>query len=144
MSVTTAGAINILFEYLKNSEVLSDEKKVNGHLYKMQRPLNSSKEDVVINAITMGRESVQNGILNVNAYCKNQTLTLPGALSDNSQPDYTRLDEISNLLNKALGEGREIYLNNGSYCFKVQQDVIIPDENEQHYVNFRIEFYSPQ
>lgn len=144
MSITTTGAINILFEHLKHSGVFSNVKKVNGMLYRLQRPLNSDKEDVVINSITLGREDVQNGVLNVNGYCKNKIITLPGNISDDAQPDYERLNEIATLLNEALGDGNEIYLSDGAYCFKIQQDIVIPDENNQHYINFRIEFYSPQ
>lgn len=142
MSITSTGAINILFDFIKSSDLLTGLKKVSGNLFRLQRPINSAKEDVVINSLTMGYEDVQDGVLNVNIYVPNKSITV-GGLTDNTQPNTTRLDEVSSILNTIFNNGNEVWNEDGSVCFKIQQDMIFADENNQHYINFRIEFYSP-
>lgn len=142
MSITSSGAINILFDFIKESDLLTGLKKVSGNLFRLQRPINSAKEDVVINSLTMDRDDVQNGVLNVNIYVPNKSITV-GGITDKTQPNTTRLEELSNISNTVLGNGNEVWSEDGSISFNIQQDVIFADENNQHYINFRIEFYSP-
>lgn len=141
MSVTSIEAVSYLFDVLKTTVILSDPKKINGSLYEFHRPLNSVVEDVVIGSLDMGREAVQKGILNVNVFVPNKPITI-GVVTDYSQPNKTRLKELAVLTDIALGKGEEIWNSDGTVCFKIQQDNSFPDENNQHYLNFRVEFYS--
>lgn len=141
MSKTSSDVINILFQNIYNSLIFTDLNKPKGDLYKHQRPLNSDKEDIVINSLLLGHDAVQEGVINVNAYVKNLVLTINGN-TDNSQPDTSRLTYLSTLINSALGSGNELWEASGNYVFKIQQDNIFQDGNNQHYINFRIEFYS--
>jgi hypothetical protein len=119
---------------------MTDAKKPNGKLCKYERPQNSVLEDVVVNSLTLGRDDVQEGVLNVNIYVPN--LELVSNPSDRSQPNTARLLYLSTLGNTALGEGEEIWDETGNYTFNIQQDNVMQDENNQHYVSFRVEFYS--
>ncbi|MEN0095896.1 MAG: hypothetical protein AAGB30_10975 [Pedobacter sp.] len=141
MSMTSYGAINALFDHLKTSVVFTSPVKVRGKLYRMQRPLNSLAEDVVINSLALSYDPVQKGYLNVNFYVQNPRLKI-GNIHDSSQPDSARIDEISGLGKAALGDGEEIWSDDGTFCFRIEQDTVIADTNNQHYLNFRVEFYS--
>lgn len=138
MSKTSLEVVNILYQRVKNGILFSDAKKPNGGLYKFQRPANSVKEDVIINSLPIDRSAVQQGVLNVNTFVPNLVIG-----SDNSQPNTARLTELAVLFNQALGEGNEVSDIVGDYIFNIQQDNIFSDTNNQHYINFRIEFYSP-
>jgi hypothetical protein len=140
MSNTSLSALNMLYQHITHSVLLTDAKKPNGKLCKLERPLNSVLEDIVINTLGLNKESVQEGVLNVNIYVLN-LVSLTNA-SDKSQPDMARLLYLQNLANTALGSGEEIWEETGSYIFNIQQDQVYQDENNQHYVGFRVEFYS--
>lgn len=134
-SKTSFDVVNILYSHVKNSILFADMKKASGGLYKFQRPANSIKEDVVINSLSVNREEVQQGIVNVNIHVPNLIIS-----GDSSQPNTKRLDELSDLFQQAF-EG-EIWEANGQYEFNIQQDILFQDSNNQHYINFRIEFNS--
>jgi hypothetical protein len=140
MSFTSLSALNMLYQHISHSVLMTDSKKPNGKLCKLERPLNSVLEDIVINGLGLNREDVQEGLLNVNVFVPN--LILPSSPNDKSQPDTARLTYLLNLANIALGEGDEIWEATGQYCFNLQQENIFQDENNQHYINLRVEFYS--
>jgi hypothetical protein len=140
MSNTSLSALNMLYQHILHSVLLTDAKKPNGKLCKLERPLNSVLEDVVINSLGLNREDVQEGVFNVNVYVPNLKLLRPND-ADKSQPDTARLLYLSTLANTALGEGEEIWEASGNYCFKLQQDQLYQDENNQHYMGYRVEFY---
>ena len=140
MAYTTIEVVNILNSYILNSVLMNDPKKPNGKLCKYQRPLNSKLEDVVINGLPINRDIVQTAILNVNIYVLN--LEFGGTSTDKSQPDNARIMALSKLANEALGEGNEVWDESGSYCFNIQQDSVLEDVDNQHYINIRVEFYA--
>jgi hypothetical protein len=140
MSYTSISALNMLYQHISHSVLMTDAKKPNGKLCKYERPLNSILEDVVINSLGLNREDVQEGVLNVNIFVPN--LILPSNPADKGQPDTARLNYLLNLANIALGEGEEIWEATGNYCFELQQDNLFQDENNQHYLNLRVEFNS--
>jgi len=134
MSKTSAEALEIVYQHLLKSVLFTDPKRPKGLLYKRQRPIGSKAEDVVINTLTLNRAVIQEGVLNVNLYVPNLSLNNN---TDNTQPNNSRLLELSILANTAL---EEIWATDGSYTFQVQQDHTFEDTNNQHYQNFRIEF----
>ena len=145
MSNTSITALNMLYQHISRSVLVTDAKKPNGKLCKYQRPLNSLLEDVVINSLGLNREDVQEGVLNVNIYVPNIDYSkIPDhpQKADKTQPDTARLTYLLNLANIALGEGEEIWEATGNYCFELQQDNLFEDENNQHYLNLRVEFNS--
>ena len=141
MSLTSIEVVNVLYQYIKNSVLFSDAKKPTGSLKKYQRAVNSIGEDVVINGLPINQEPVQECVLNINAFVQNLSITTNGNI-DRSEPDTARILVLSNLVKQALNNGKEIWDTAGAYCFKLQQDRVEPDENNQHYINFRVEFYS--
>ena len=128
--------VDIVRNYLNASGLMTDLTKPNGGLYKFQRPLNSAKEDVVVNLLTQGRGQVADGMVNVNIYVPNLSLTSSGVV-DQTQPNTARLKYLSGLASNALDE---VY--GTDYNFSVQQDNLFQDDNNQHYVNLRVSFTS--
>lgn len=134
---TSFDVINILFSHIKNSELVTGAFKVNGGVYKLQRPLNSDKEDIVINALPFNREDLQEGVFNVNIFVKNLSITVSGGLTDNSQPNTSRITKLVQIASEVFSE---TWADDGSYTFELQQEQVFTDENNQHYINLRIEF----
>lgn len=140
MTITSLDVIDIMYAFIKDSVLMTGENKPNGGLYKQTRPINSASEDCVLNALPFNRDDVQQGIINFNIYVPNLQLHLNG-VTDNTQPNYKRLKQLSIIANSVLDD---VWSDNASYTFNVQQDNIFSDpDNNQHYINFRIEFYSP-
>jgi len=144
MGFTSIEVVNVLFQHIENSVLVNSLKKPNGKLCKYQKPLNSELEDVVINGLPLVKGDVDEAVLNVNIYVPN--LKLPDNNPDRSQPDTARLLVLAKLGNQAFADGAdedgEIWDEAGQYCFKYQQDTVMDDVNNMHYINFRIEFYS--
>ncbi|WP_316778417.1 hypothetical protein [Pedobacter antarcticus] len=140
MGYTSIVVVNMLYQYIKHSELMTSANRPKGTLCKYDRPLNSMTEDIVINGLPLIKDDVDEAVLNVNIYVPN--FVFPNNQADKSQADTARLLVLSNLGNQAFKDGEEIWDETGEYCFKYQQDTVMPDKNNQHYLNFRIEFYS--
>lgn len=142
MSKTKVEVVNILYNYLRSSLLISDPKKPTGGLSKLRRSENSRKEDVVVNVIGgLTREPVQKGLLIINIFVPNLDPNVyPHLNGDRTQPDTARLLHLSKLFQSSM-EGT-VWEEQGDYAFEIQQDGIDEDTNNQHYAWFRIEFYS--
>lgn len=133
--MTPFDAIDIIWQKLHASSIA-----VSGGIYKLSRPLNSAKEDIVVNSITLNADQLQEGVLNVNIHVPNLTLEI-GGVTDNSQPNFSRLKALTDTV---VGILIDQWADDGSYNFSVQQPgnpIAEPDIN-QHYSNIRIEFFS--
>lgn len=144
--ITGIEAVNLLFGHLKTTVLMTDVKKPNGKLCKLQRPENSVLEDVVINTLGLNRDPVQKGVLILNCYAPNlDPNVVPDIGRDKNQPDTGRLLYLSKLIQSVFNEDgseeREIWIN-GDTCFELTTDDIMEDTNFQHYVSFRINFFT--
>jgi hypothetical protein len=129
---TTSQIIDILFAKLKSSALASS---ITGGIYKLRRPADSKKEDVVINCLPASNTQLQKVIANVNIHVPDLNITL------NSQPDTAphmiRLEALGIMASDILADNWTDSLN-----YDVQQEVIIEDrEAGDHYINIRIEFF---
>lgn len=136
MAITAAQAVNYLVEALKASPLVLGEEKVSGGVYPFQRPLNSTKEDVVVNSLPMGRGAVQEGVLNVNVFVPNKTYH-GATLTDTTRPNMDRLTALSVKGGEVLND---YWSEDGQISYELLQDTIMQDENSQHYINFRVIF----
>jgi hypothetical protein len=138
--MTSLDVVNILYAYIKSSILKTGPKKVNGGLYKFKRPIGSAKEDIIINSLPLNDEQLQEGVFNINIFVPNQSLNLAGTdVTDNSLPNTDRLTELIRMAKQVLSS---IDDQSGEYSFNLQQENIIEDTNNQHYINLRLEFYS--
>lgn len=132
--------LSIVHAHLSGSQLMTDTIKPNGELCLMDRPLDSEKEDVVINLLTNSLEvDVSECILNVNVFVPNLVLTFSNGNVDRSQPDFGRLKYLGKL---AVASLRDVWHSDGTYTFTVQQETVFPDKGNQHYLNIRVEFNS--
>lgn len=144
--ITGIEAINMLYSYLKDSEIYTDAKKPNGRLCKLKRPENSLSEDLVINSLGLTREPIQKGVLILNVYVPNlDPNKVPDIGTDRSQPDTGRILYLSKLVQSVFTndgtEENELWVDNDT-CFEITSDDEFEDDNYQHYVSFRIDFHT--
>lgn len=132
--------INILYVHIKNIVVVTGIKKINGSVYKMQRPINSDKEDIVINSLPISGSQIQEGVLNVNIYVPDIKLMNSDKTASTFLPNTARMTELSRL---AINDLSEFWSPDGDYVFELENTGIYPEDNNQHYINLRIRFYSP-
>jgi hypothetical protein len=131
---TTLELVNIIWQVLTVSPV---KEEITGGIFKHIRPLNSEKEDVVINSLPNLNTDLSQAVVNVNVFVPNKTQNLNGA-QDNSQPDAARLEELAGMATDALKDQW-----GDDYNFDVQQSVLIRDEEGgSWYYNIRLNFYS--
>jgi hypothetical protein len=130
---TNIDALNIVWSVLNGSPLKS---AIDGKIYKSSRPLNSDKEDVVINALPISPGIPQRCIVNVNIYTRNLSLNI-GGQPDNTMPDIVRMNTLAGLAIAALDE-----VSGDQYYFFVEQQATIKEpELFQHYINIRTEFF---
>lgn len=144
--ITGIEAVNIFYNYINSSNLLSDSKKPKGGLYKYERPENSTKEDMVINSIGLNRDPVQKGVLIFNIYVNNLDPNIvPSVGTGRNVPDTARILYISKLFQSILqedgSEEKEIWINQDTN-FEITSDDVFADSNNQHYISFRINFFT--
>ncbi|MNK30204.1 hypothetical protein D3C87_486190 [compost metagenome] len=138
--ITSSEAVDILYLYLKGSELFSDPKKPTGELCKGDRKENSKIEDVVINTLGLNRNPVQSGFIYLNLYVKNlDPLRVPDIGSGKNMRDTARLKYLSKLAHKVLeGDNGELWIGQ-DVCFEIESDTI-EEDGDMHYASFKIEF----
>jgi len=97
-----------------------------------ERPDDSTKEDIVINTITVTHEKPQTGTSNVNIYAADKKVSING--KEQYKADRERLRVIGDALTDFLDAQNVADLE-----FEIEQDVTIKElEVKQHYRNLRI------
>lgn len=97
---------------------------VSGGVYKYVRPMDSNKEDIVINSLPITSEYMQKGVLNVNCYVPN--------FEQGNVPNTARLNEIALKLQAII---QEYWGSN--YVFYIENSQTI-ENGEEFYYNFRV------
>lgn len=133
--ITSGEVLNILYHIL-NDSVLS--QMITGIICR-KRPVDSNKEDIVINSLGMPNLQLQTGVINVNIHVPNIQLS-SGPNQDVTQGNYPRMTELSKIAVSILDD---YYSPDGMYSFSVQQEGIFEDADDDaatpdHYVNIRL------
>ncbi|GEM_PF-1996492 len=143
--ITTLEAIDYLYSLVKASTLFSDANKPNGKLCKGDRPENSILEDVVLDSIGgLNRTPVQRGVLLLNVYVNNLDPSIvPNIGTGKNHRDSGRLKYLSQLVQNIFeGDDGEVWIDQDT-CFEVTNDDVFEDSgNNQHYLSFRISFYT--
>jgi hypothetical protein len=133
--ITTLDIIDIAWHKVDGGP-LKTALKAGGGVYKYQRPVNSTKEDIVINSLPINNEQLQQGVFNINIYVPDLPINENGAQIN--VPDFVRLKELAAI---AVAEMNEEWADD--YNFSVQQQTVIADEvSKSHYINLRIDFFN--
>lgn len=99
--VTSMELMSMVYKIVKNSAI---KTIINGDVYLTgNRPLNSTKNDVVIASLTVPNETVQSGTILVQIFAKDIFL------NNTYMPDYTTLKNATKML---LPLFDELYLSN--------------------------------
>jgi hypothetical protein len=136
---STLNLINVLYQVLAGSSL---KGAITGKIYKMRRPVNSDKEDVVINSLALTSDQLQRAVLNVNIFVKDIEFDEidpdTGERVTSQYPDLERLEYLASLVLPILEEGIS-----GDYVWSVQQQATFQDEEaaNQHYLNIRVDFF---
>ncbi len=129
---TTLDLVDVIYTELKVG-LLKDA--ITGIVKKNSRPVNSNKEDAIINSLPITSEQLQEAIVNVNVFVPNLNVSLSGV--QNKIADHSRLKALGRLAVDELTDGIS-----GDYTWDVQQQTVIEDnESDSHYVNIRVQFY---
>ena len=121
----------IIFGILKGSTALN--AAITGGVYAQQRPLNSEKEDVVVNTITLSQDSFpQFGTSNINIHVADKTVTIGGV--QQRVQDRERLKAIAGIV---LAEIRAAKVKGLTMLVETQSTLQEAAIN-QHFVNIRI------
>lgn len=136
---TSSEAVTILHNYIKDSILFTDAGKPNGTLYRFQRPENSVTEDVVVDILGLNRDDIQEGILKVNIFVPNrETLNPLTNERDFTLPNTARLEYLNRLAEDSL---QNVWDPTGKFTFTAIGDIILPDENNQHFIHYRVQFF---
>lgn len=125
---TTFDAISIIYKVLKQDV----STQISGDIYKLVRPLNSKKEDIVINALPASEGLLQELALNINCYVPDIEVNVNGQVD--KLPDTKRMNEVALLVIDAV----EDVSNDDNHFFITNQAVI--QDQAGHYVNIRLMF----
>jgi hypothetical protein len=128
---TSLDRIDVVWQLLNGSSLKSN---INGVVCKTRRPAGSTNEDVVINSLFVDNEQLQSGIINVNLYIPNKAQKF-GEIQDNSQPNFARLKELVTIAVELLDD---VYVD-GFFINVQQQFGPLEDENNQHFINIRVQ-----
>jgi hypothetical protein len=131
--ITSFDTNDVLFQTLNASKEL--KTMITGKIYTGKRPINSTKEDICINTITVTRTyTPQSATSNVNIYVPDKPVNQSG--QEQKDINDARLREITNKV-ISLFEAASV---NGLSFWILNQTVLAEPEIEQHYTNLRIEW----
>ncbi len=132
--ITTLDILDILYAQLTASDLVGTTNSITGSIYKLTRPVDSVKEDIVINCLPVTNNLLQLATVNVNIYVPDFHATVSG--TQQYLPDLARLDTLAAMAITALDN-----INMPGYYFYVASQVVYNEEAiHQHFINIRIEF----
>lgn len=118
-----------IFELLAQSNIRTI---ITGNIYKDKRPSGSTKEDIVINDISMDNSFLQDGVFNVHCYVPMSSVSLNGITQ--YMPNNNRMLEISKAVYPVLEN-----------IFKAEFNLTIVNHNtfeeeaeKANYINIRV------
>lgn len=109
---------------------------LSGDVYKHKRPVGSTKEDTVIEALANINLDLQVSIVNVNIHVPDLVIAANGA--QEAQADHVRLKTLANAAITGLTQKA-----GSDFIFDVQQQILVEDQDAgEHYINIRLQFFS--
>lgn len=130
---TAIDQVDIVWGRLNSSPLKTE---ITGSVRRVQRPFNSSAEDIVVNSLPITSLPLQTGIINVNIFVPDLQVSENGGQI--GEPDLQRINEIGREAIKVLTDQWST-----DFSYTVQQNQVIKDnESASHYMNIRLEFYS--
>jgi len=128
---TALTAQEAIFQRLVQSGV-KNTAALTGGIFKNRRPKDSQKDDIVVRALTMNAEQVQEGVINVNIHVPNLKLS-----TDSTQPDETRFKAVTDIVLAALNDYRGF-----DYWFTIKVPGLLYQDGDNWFSNIQVEFTS--
>lgn len=114
------------------SILLADRPPISGSIF-IDKRTSVTKEDIVINSLTMTGQTMQNGAFNVNCYVPNLSVNAEGVIVQ--VPNRARLKTISSHVARVL----KSVSKNQEYNLSVEKIEQFEEEVEKaNYINFRL------
>ena len=128
---TALTAQEAIFQRLVQSGV-KNTSALTGSIFKNRRPKDSQKDDIVVRALTMNAEQIQEGVINVNIHVPNLKLS-----TDSTQPDEMRFKAITDLVLAVLKDYRGF-----DYWFTIKVPGLLYPDGDNWFSNIQVEFTS--
>lgn len=133
--ITTLDITDILYAKLAASDLVGTTSSITGSIYKLTRPMDSVKEDVVINCLPVtGTNPLQLATANVNIYVPDLHATVNGIRQ--YLPDFARMDTLAAKAIAAVDNTNAA----GYFYWVASQSIFDEDTTHQHFINLRIDF----
>lgn len=132
--ITTLDILDIIYTQLATSDLVGTTNNITGSIYKLTRPMDSTKEDIVINCLPVTGDLLQMATVNVNIYVPDFHATVDSV--QQYFPDLARLDTLAAKAITAVDN-----TNTAGYFFWVaSQTIFVEEAIHQHFINLRVEF----
>ncbi len=108
---------------------------ITGGVYKFNRPFDSVDEDIVLTALPITTNHLQECVVNVNCYAPNLKVKIKGKVDD-TIADSVRLAELTQLV---FDHAHDVSLE-GCYFYVSGQAILANEAGDEHYSNIRLTF----
>lgn len=132
--ITSIEVVDLQYIFVSNSEI---KNLITGDIYKLQRPDDSDKEDIVIGSIAVSSGSIQPATININVHVPCITVKINGKTQ--KQPNLKRMRELSKKLIEIFRGNKGVYLDDVCSCWISNQTDIKEPNIDQWYTNNRVE-----
>ena len=106
-------------------------EEITGVIRKTSRPLNSDKEDIVVNVSATDIAQIQSAVLNVNIY-------VPDVIRDGQAEEDTARTRV---LSALAAELFEVYHEPGLRIVMESQSILEVEGKSEHFINNKIRLY---
>lgn len=122
--ITSVELMSMVYKIVRNSAI---KTVINGDVYLAgTRPLNSTKNDVVIASLAVPNDTLQSSVILVQIFAKDLFL------NNNYLPDYTTLKNATKLLTPLF---KDLYLNNEKTYIDIEYQRDYKVEGVQEWVS---------
>ena len=129
---TALAPVRTIYNHLIASGVRSSVG-LTGGIFWLSRPKNSSLEDIVVLPLAMNADALQAGAVNVNIHVPNLSLA-----SDDTQPDFIRMEEIAEVVTSVL---QDVW--GADYNFRIDEPATpAKDTDGNWFLNILIRYYT--
>lgn len=129
---TNIDVLDLIFKTIQSLQAC-----LTGGIYKLQRPANSNKEDIVINSLILSTGDIQKGTYNLNIHVPDLIIKYKNQIQN--QPNLKRLNKLNELVRNKIDE---IYNEDYNLYIVWENTLKDVDTANNHYINIRIQFIS--
>ncbi len=130
---TTFDIDNILYQVLSNNAGLT--ATITGSVYKRNRPVSSTEEDIVIGSLPVPNNQLQRTVANVNIHVP--LLEIATENGQDTQPDTVRAEQLTDMVVLIVDD-----IVGPDYYYDVQQQNVFFDSiTNDYYSNIRVNFF---